>query len=141
MARKLYYHSKPSIETVPELPTIATWIRFVLGGLYGISLGYRNETRGMAGVLLGLNVITFMPMFWFNTYLDADVDSYKSLNFVGVPNALALMILIWIVIFTMRHEDAELALGKVIADAVTTVIAGGGDEVDSTPPDGSEDEF
>jgi hypothetical protein len=69
-------------------------------------------------------------MFWFNAFLDADVDSYKSLKFAGVPNALCLSLLIWIAIFTMRNEEAELSLGKVISSAtVLAQVAGGGEPV------------
>ena len=61
-------------------------------------------------------------MFWFNQYLDANIESYKSLNFVGVANAFALCLLIWITIFTMRHEEDEISLGKVISDAAITAV-------------------
>lgn len=78
-----------------------------------------------------------VPMFWFNAFLDADVDSYKSLKFAGVPNALCLSLLIWIAIFTMRNEEAELSLGKVISSVtVLAPIAGGGE-----PGSQTTDEF
>lgn len=57
-------------------------------------------------------------MFWFNGYLDANVDSYKSLNFVGVVNGFAFMILVWVVLFTWEHGEEEISLAKVIADVV-----------------------
>jgi hypothetical protein len=56
-------HSRPNSTTFPELPTITTWLRFLLGGLYGVSLGLRDETRGMVGALFGLNVIAFLRKF------------------------------------------------------------------------------
>ena len=34
-------------------------IRFVLGALYGIFLGVRNETRGVTAALFGFNLIAF----------------------------------------------------------------------------------
>ena len=111
-------HSQPNSTTFPDLPAIITWIRFLLGGLYGLSLGLRAETRGMVGALFGLNVIAFLPMFWFNSYLGADVDSYKSLNFVGVLNGFAFMILVWVVLFTWEHGEEEVSLGKVIGEVV-----------------------
>jgi len=92
--------------------------------VYGVSLGLRNETRGLSGVLFGLNLITFMPMFWFNSYLDANIESYKSINFVGVPNAFALMLLIWITLFTMEHGETESSLQKNLMD----MVAGGGEQ-------------
>eukprot|EP01083_Nonionella_stella_P160886 526284_1 len=107
---RLSFHSKPDATTVPELPTIITWVRFLVGGCYGVSLGLRNETNGMRGVLYGLNLIAFSPMLWFNYYLQANINSYKSLNFVGVANAFAFMLLIWITIFTIKHEEEEISL-------------------------------
>ena len=135
--RCLSYHSKPDATTVPELPTITTWIRFVIGGLYGVSLGLRDQ-RGLAGVLFGLNAIAFLPQFWFNTYLGANIESYKSLNFVGVANAFALMLLVWISIFTIRHEEIVSSLQKAISDAVAVVTQS---EDVVTPGAGVEGEF
>ena len=84
-----------------------------------------------------------MPIIWFNSCLDANIDSYKSLNFVGVPNAFAFMLLVWIVIFTMNHEEAVESLGKVVSDAVMEAVAGepAGEQTGSVPPVGVEDEF
>ena len=81
-----------------------------------------------------------VPMFWFNIFLDADVDSYKSLKFVGVPNALCLSLLIWIAIFTMRHEEAELSLGKIISSASMMSPGAGGGEAHG-PVSSPSDEF
>jgi hypothetical protein len=58
------------------------------------------------------------PIVWYTCWLDADVKSYKSLQFAGVPNAFALMLLIWIAIFTNSHEEAEKSLGRAISDAI-----------------------
>mmetsp|Transcript_6867 Transcript_6867/g.16905 ORF Transcript_6867/g.16905 Transcript_6867/m.16905 type:complete len:85 (+) Transcript_6867:326-580(+) len=84
-----------------------------------------------------------MPMFWFNSYLDANIESYKSLNFAGVANAFALMLLIWIAIFTMQHEEAESSLGKILSELsdATTIATEGEGTIDSTVPSGMEDEF
>ncbi|KAL9184411.1 hypothetical protein ACHAXT_002497 [Thalassiosira profunda] len=135
------FRSRPDATTAPELPTIATWIRLALGAMFGVSLGLRNDTRGLIGAMYGLNLIAFMPMFWFNTYLDAKVDTYKSLNFVGVPNAFALMLLIWIAIFTLRHEEAEALLAKIISDASTDADAGVTEPIVEATPGGVESEF
>ena len=59
------------------------------------------------------------PIVWYTSWLDADIKSYKSLQFAGVPNAFALMLLIWIAIFTSSHEEAERSLGRAISDAMT----------------------
>ena len=70
-------------------------------------------------------------MFWLNAFLDADVDSYKSLKFAGVANALCLSLLIWIAIFTTKNEEAELSLGKIISTATMMApVAGGGDSIE-----------
>lgn len=80
-------------------------------------------------------------MFWFNSYLDANIDSYKSLNFVGVTNAFALMLLVWITLFTMWHEDAEISLGKVISDVAIASVGGGEESAEPMPTSQMEDEF
>lgn len=50
-------------------------------------------------------------------YNKANINSYKSLNFVGVANAFAFMLLIWITIFTMKHEEEEISLSTFISNA------------------------
>ncbi len=79
-------------------------------------------------------------MFWFNAFLDADVDSYKSLKFAGVSNALCLSLLIWIAIFTMRHEEAELSLGKIISSTTITAPVEGEEDL-RVPVSQVADEF
>ncbi|KAL7511723.1 hypothetical protein ACHAXN_009406 [Cyclotella atomus] len=118
--------STPSSQTFPQLPQITTYLRLFLGSLYGLSLGLRDESRGLIGALFGLNIITFLPMFWFNSYLDAKVDSYKSLNFAGVLNGFAVMMLVWITVFTYYHGEEEESLRKVIGEVV--LMGGGGDD-------------
>eukprot|EP00550_Attheya_septentrionalis_P009746 CAMPEP_0198282020 /NCGR_PEP_ID=MMETSP1449-20131203/1895_1 /TAXON_ID=420275 /ORGANISM="Attheya septentrionalis, Strain CCMP2084" /LENGTH=155 /DNA_ID=CAMNT_0043978089 /DNA_START=161 /DNA_END=628 /DNA_ORIENTATION=- len=103
------FNSAPSSETFPELPEMITCLRLVLGACYGISLGMRGTAGGM-GVLFGLNVITFLPIVYMSSFLNVQTDSYASINFAGVPNALALMLLIWIIFFTMAHEEEESLL-------------------------------
>ena len=79
--------------------------------------------------MFGLNVITFFPIIYLNLYLNAQQDTYKSsggsLNFVGVQNAFALMMLLWITFYTMVHEEEEGALGRALVDVV--VKSAGGD--------------
>ena len=86
--------------------------------MYGVSLGMRGETKGLSGILFGLNIVTFLPMFWFRSYLGADIGSYKSLKFVGVPNAVALLLLVWISFFTMKHEASETSLQSTLLNMV-----------------------
>jgi len=110
------FQSKPDATTLPELPTITIWIRFALAAMFGISLGLRNETRGFFGIAYGFNIIAFAPMMWLTTWLNADINSYKSLKFAGVPNGFALMLLIWIALFTMHHPEEEELLAKVVTN-------------------------
>eukprot|EP00560_Eucampia_antarctica_P009001 CAMPEP_0197825598 /NCGR_PEP_ID=MMETSP1437-20131217/2647_1 /TAXON_ID=49252 ORGANISM="Eucampia antarctica, Strain CCMP1452" /NCGR_SAMPLE_ID=MMETSP1437 /ASSEMBLY_ACC=CAM_ASM_001096 /LENGTH=81 /DNA_ID=CAMNT_0043425653 /DNA_START=282 /DNA_END=527 /DNA_ORIENTATION=+ len=53
---------------------------------------------------------------YLNFILNANVDSYTSINFVGLPNAIALMLLIWIFMFTLEHEEDELALVSALVN-------------------------
>jgi hypothetical protein len=112
------FGSKPDASTFPELTTVVTWLRLLIGAIYGVSLGIRNENRGLVGATLGLNVVAFAPMLYFNGYLHAYVDSYKNLRFVGVVNGLAIMLLIWITFFTLAHSEEELSMQKVLSDAI-----------------------
>ena len=127
-------------------------VRFLLGAAFGLSLGLRNETNGLKGLLYGINVIVFgtswydnlhnvqcmsiinsyilyflissqVPMIWLKNYLEADTNSYnQSLNSIGVYNALALCFLVWITVFTMKHEEEEISLGKFISDAAISAV-------------------
>ena len=112
------FGSKPDESTFPELVPLVTWLRLIIGAIYGVSLGIRNENRGLVGLTLGLNVIAFGPMLYFNGFLMAKVDSYKNLRFVGVVNGLAIMLLIWITFFTWAHSEEEISLQKVLSDAM-----------------------
>jgi hypothetical protein len=112
------FGSKPDASTFPELTTVVTWLRLIIGAIYGVSLGIRNENRGLVGATLGLNVIAVGPMLYFNGYLRAYVDSYKNLRFVGVVNGLAIMLLIWITFFTWKHSEEEFSMQKVLSDAI-----------------------
>ncbi|KAL7449682.1 hypothetical protein ACHAWC_001725 [Mediolabrus comicus] len=116
--KAMQFGSKPDSTSFPELPTVTTWLRLLIGALYGVSLGIRNENSGLVGMTLGLNVIAFVPILWLNGYLQANIDSYKNLRFVGVVNGLAIMLLIWIVFFTNNHEQEEKSLQKIISDAI-----------------------
>ena len=64
-----------------------------------------------------------VPIIWLKNYLEADTDSYnQSLNSIGVSNALALCLLVWITVFTMFHEEEEISLGKFISDAAISAV-------------------
>lgn len=118
LKKALKFASKPDASTFPELLTVVTWLRIIIGAIYGVSLGIRNENRGLVGLTLGLNVIAFAPMLYFNGFLMAKIDSYKNLRFVGVVNGLAIMLLIWITFFTWAHSEEEMSMQKVLSDAI-----------------------
>uniref|UniRef100_A0A6U3V0M2 Uncharacterized protein n=1 Tax=Ditylum brightwellii TaxID=49249 RepID=A0A6U3V0M2_9STRA len=115
------FQSRPNYNTFPGLPDCITTVRLILGLIYGLSLAYRSMHGGV-GVIFGLNVITFVPIFYINSFLSADVDSYKSLNFVGVANAMGLMLLVWIYFFTLTHEEEEAAFAASIKTVVEQIV-------------------
>ena len=43
-------------------------VRFLLGAAFGLSLGLRNETNGLKGVLYGINVIVFGTSWYDNLH-------------------------------------------------------------------------
>ena len=123
------YQSKPTEETFPELPDVLIWIRIVLGVLYGISLGLRNQV-GWVGILFALNVTTMLPTVYVSAFLGATEDNFKQgLTFVGVPNAMATCLLVWIMVFTHQHEEEESAFARAIVqkavDAATAAASDG----------------
>ena len=67
----------------------------------------QKNIGGSIGIIFGMNVITFFPVLYLKYYLNANTESYKNLNFAGIPNALALMILVWTLFFTALHEKEE----------------------------------
>ncbi len=75
--------------------------------------------------MFGLNVIAFLPILYMNFYLTAETDTYKALNFAGVPNGLALMLLTWVIFFTMMNEEVELELNtNAVIKAVVNATLG-----------------
>ena len=80
-------------------------------------------------------------MIWYTSWLNADLKSYKSLQFGGVPNAFALMLLLWIALFTSRHGEAEIYLGRAISDAIMTASSAVPPEMQDPEPARNLDEF
>jgi hypothetical protein len=123
--------SRPTPETFPELPTCIVWVR---GGL-ALLLLLLKPREGATSVLLGLNVITFVPILWCQLYLLADTQQYQNLNFAGVPNALALYILVWIYLYSSTHANVleDLLEGRTTIEK--TVMTSAADETISPPPE------
>ena len=116
------------------------------GFVYGISLGFRESSQdpsiqGAMGIIFGVNVIMFLPIIYLNFYLNAEIDSYKGLNFAGVQNGLALMMLIWIIFFTMLHEEEEMALNAAVVQSVVKAAVGEDDNVAETGEVVEDSEF
>jgi hypothetical protein len=80
-------------------------------------------------------------MVWYTSWLNADVKSYKSLQFAGIPNAFALMLLLWIALFTTWHGEAEISLGRSISDAIMIASSAVPPETQVLDPPRNLDEF
>mmetsp|Transcript_25784 Transcript_25784/g.39610 ORF Transcript_25784/g.39610 Transcript_25784/m.39610 type:complete len:158 (-) Transcript_25784:79-552(-) len=133
------WNSKPTYATFPELQDVIIWLRMFLAIFYGLHLGF-SQTKGGVGVLFGLNVVTFLPVLYCNTYLAADTESYPNLTFAGVPNALALLLLIWIYLYTSEYADDESQLASAFAMIANNMASDSSDVGDVTGGDmGGED--
>lgn len=104
--------SKPNASTFPELLNVVVWMRCIMAVVYGIHLS--KSTVGGVGMLYGLNAVAFVPMM-YAFLLGADVNSYDNLIFAGVPNALALLLLVWIYFFTLDNASEEAAIANMIS--------------------------
>ena len=54
-----YFHSYSYLSHNILLYDGCISVRFLLGAAFGLSLGLRNETNGLKGLLYGINVIVF----------------------------------------------------------------------------------
>ena len=66
LSKFLAPNSKPNKDTFPELPDAVIWLRCILAVCYGLWLGLGTQ-RGGAGLIFGLNFVTFVPVFYCNT--------------------------------------------------------------------------
>ena len=105
------YGSSPTKNSFPELPNYVTWFRLIIATLYALHLGATNQYGGI-GLFLGLSIITLFPLSFVDLYLKGKADSYDKLTFVGVPNSLALLALVWIGIWTLNHPELESNLSS-----------------------------
>ena len=126
-------NSKPTFETFPELVDCVVWLRFSVAVFFGFWIGKQHRSGG-GNILVALNLITFPPVFYCQTFLGADQESYGSkLFFSGVVQSLALAMLIWIYFFTESHESDEstlaLAFGQILVDEESFSL----DEIGDTP--------
>ena len=117
LGKFLSFNSKPTNETFRELPDALIWVRCVMALGYGYHLGAK-QIQGAAFLLYGLNFISFVPMFYCLAFLQADGDSYGTKLFLsGLPNAMALVFLLWIYFYTVQHateaEQLQLLLATI----------------------------
>jgi hypothetical protein len=130
MKKFLSPNSKPTFKTFPELVECIVWLRFVLAVFFGIYAGTTSRSGGGGNILVALNFIAFPPIVYCQSFLAADQESYGTkLYFSGIPQALALAMLIWIYFYTESHAQDEAAFvsafSKLLADveeAVSPVI-------------------
>ena len=119
------------------------YIRGALAGLYGIWIQYggREDLPARTHLMFAFNTVCFVPLAYTITYLRVDQESYgASLLFTGVPQGMALIMLIWIYMYTQSHEADEMAF----ANALLGSIGGGGtdnvvigDETDGSSSSGA----
>lgn len=125
MSKFFAVNSQPTRETFPELPEIIVWVRFALAVVHGIWLGVTKNRIGGVNVLVGTNLVTFVPMLYCNLMLGVDHDKYDNkIFFAGVVNSLALLILIWTYLYTLEHESDEKILASALANLVGSAMGG-----------------
>ena len=116
----------------------------MIGNASHSALGVQKNHGGM-GVFLAVSSLTFLPIMYCDTFLRANKDSYSNLTFVGVPNAFALCILIWILFFTMDHPNEETQFASMLMENTMNMAVGqdGGEAYDSgvPPVDMVQEEF
>lgn len=137
-------NSKPTAETFPELPTCLMWTRFFVALAYGTWLGLSGSSNGGSGIVMGLNLITFVPFMYASGYLMSDMDSYgPSLLWHGVPNAVCLLVLIWMYFYTLEHEDEEKKIVSVLFGALNSAASAAteGTPLEVDVPIAEESEF
>lgn len=135
-----------------------TRIRAVLALTYGVWIGIQSTTSlaavstraggGAANLTFAFNIVCFIPLAYTITYLRVDQESYGAkLMFAGVPQGIAVVLLIWIWVYTSSHEADEMvfaaALGKGDIDGNDTPTDGSSyaettDTIQYRAPDESE---
>ena len=83
--------------------------------------------------MFGLNFITFVPTLYCNAFLGADQESFGTkLLFSGVVNAFATMILVWMYLYTIEHEEDEQVFKSVLMNAVNLAVGTSDDSEQDT---------
>jgi hypothetical protein len=94
-------------------------VRCGLAVLYGAWLAFGRHAIEGAGLLMGVNLITFLPFIFCSTYLGANIDSFGSkILLSGTVNAIGLFLLIWVYCYTSEHEEEEKTIISALLAAV-----------------------
>ena len=146
LIRFLSPNSKPTMETFPELIDCVVWLRFSLALFFGLWIGNENPSKGGTNLMLGLNLIAFVPILYCQTFLGADQESYgPKLLFSGIVQGLALAVLIWIYCYTDQHPEDEAAFVEAYGNpwnaGAAATGAGLSGEAGDAPPLAEESEF
>ena len=85
------------------------------------ALGVQGSHGGLS-VFVGFSALVFVPLMYGERILKADVESYSNLTFTGVPNAFGLMLLIWVIFFTMEHAEVEERFTSMLMNSSTESV-------------------
>ena len=95
-----------------------TWIRFVLAVAYGVWISIQpasSARNGAANLIFAFNIVCFIPLAYTISYLRVDQESYgANLLFAGVPQGIALVLLIWVYIYTEAHQADEMVFAAIL---------------------------
>ena len=145
LGKFLSFGSKPNAENFKELPDCLVWMRFVLAISYGVFyLGASSveNKQGATPLLMALNFVSFGPMIYCMLILQADNESYGGkLFFAGLPNAMALVLLIWIYYYTLNHEEEEQKLAGLLSDLASKAAASVEDALGGEGGEGGNDAY
>jgi hypothetical protein len=120
-----------------------TWIRAVFALFYGLWIHFGTafsaaasaRSVGATHLIFAFNTVCFIPLAYTITYLRVDQESYGAkLLFAGVPQGMALVMLIWIYLYTVSHEADEMAFATAIGSVSSADDSDGTEGSSSSPP-------
>eukprot|EP00522_Entomoneis_paludosa_P017584 CAMPEP_0172459922 /NCGR_PEP_ID=MMETSP1065-20121228/34733_1 /TAXON_ID=265537 /ORGANISM="Amphiprora paludosa, Strain CCMP125" /LENGTH=165 /DNA_ID=CAMNT_0013214781 /DNA_START=128 /DNA_END=625 /DNA_ORIENTATION=+ len=118
------FNLNPTEDSFPELPTILIWFRFVLAVGYGLYVGTKLVNNAVV-LIQALNLIAFIPTVYCKFFLGVSAEVFPMETiFAGLPNAMALCILIWVYMFTAANEESEAQLTSLLLSAVAPNLDG-----------------
>lgn len=124
LKKALSFNLQPTEDSFPELPTVLIWFRFILAVAYGSYVGFNLLASGVV-LIQALNLLAFVPTIYCKFFLGVPSDVFATqVVFSGLPNAMALVVLIWVYCFTSAHEREELQLTSLLISAVAPNVEG-----------------